>query len=324
MKAIVAYRYGTPDVLQVVEMKRPTPKENELLVRIHASTISSADCSMRRGDPFFARFFTGLTRPKYAIPGDVLAGEIVEVGRNVTRFRVGEHIYGVAGIEFGAHAEYKCMPETSSITQMPENLSFVEAAAVVDGALTALPFLRDTGFIKSGQQILINGASGAVGVMGVQLALYYGAHVTGVCSNANFSMVQALGATHMIDYNKTDFTKSEQQFDIIFDAAGKSTFTDCKQVLKPNGIYLSTVPSLPLILQMMTTANSKNKKAVFVATGLRKSEEKSKDLRFLKTLLEEGKIKPVIDQSYRMEYVSNAHAYVEKGHKKGAVVILIG
>ncbi len=323
MKAIVYTKYGPPDVLELKEVGKPVPRDNEVLIRIYATVVTPSDCAARKGDPFIARFSTGLTRPKTIILGTEIAGEIEAAGKDVKRFRVGDQVFGSSGIAYGAYAEYICLPEEGALAIKPANMTYEEAAATCDGALTALPFLRDKGNIQSGQKVLIYGASGAVGTAAVQLARYYGAEVTGVCSATNLEMVKSLGADKVIDYTKDDFTKNGQTYDIIFDVVAKSSFSYCKSSLNQSGVYLSTFPSLAIIFQMLWTSKIGSKKAIFAATGLRPSSEKTKDLIFLKELIEAGKIKLVIDRPYLLEQVAEAHRYVEKGHKKGNVVITV-
>jgi NADPH:quinone reductase-like Zn-dependent oxidoreductase len=228
MKAILFTKYGSPDVLQLKEVEKPVPRNNEVLIRVYAAAVNSTDPLFRKGEQFISRFFTGLIRPKNPIPGDVLAGEIEEVGKDVTSFRKGDQVYGATGTSLGAHAEYKCLSEKGALAIKPANMTYGEAAAGVDGALTALPFLRDKGKIQKGHKILINGASGSVGTFAVQIAKYFGAEVTGVCSTTNLELVKYLGADKVIDYTKEDFTRTDGTYDIDFDAVGKSTFTRCK------------------------------------------------------------------------------------------------
>jgi NADPH:quinone reductase-like Zn-dependent oxidoreductase len=321
MKAIVCTKYGSPDVLQLQEVEKPTPKEDEVLIRIYAATVTATDPINRKGEPFISRFFTGLIRPKKPIPGTELAGEIESVGVDVKLFKEGDQVFGQTGLGFGAHAEYICLPEDGALAIKPANMTYEEAAAVCDGALGALPFLRDKANIQSGQKVLINGASGSVGTFGVQLAKYFGAEVTGVCSTTNLELVESLGADRVIDYTKEDFAKGGQTYDIIFDAVAKSSFSHCKGSLKQRGVYLSTMPTLAIFIQVIWTSKMGGKKAMIAAPGMRPSSEKTKDLVFLKELIEAGKIRSVIDRRYPLEQIAEAHRYVETGHKKGNVVI---
>lgn len=322
MKAIVWTKYGPADVLQLKEVAKPIPKDNELLVRIYATPVSVAFCAMRKG-PILARPFTGLTRPKNPIPGAEFAGEIEAVGKDVKLFREGDQVFGSTGLGFGCYAEYKCLPEEGVLAMKPANMTYEEAAAGLGEALTALAFLRDKGKIQSGQRVLINGASGSIGTFAVQLAKYFGAEVTGVCSTTNLEMVKSLGADQVIDYTTEDFTKSGQTYDVVFDAVGKSSFLRCKGSLRQRGVYLATTPTLAHILQMLWTSMVGSKKAMFWNAGLKPSSEVAKDLVFLKELFEAGKIRSVIDRSYPLEQIAEAHRYVETGHKKGNVVITV-
>lgn len=320
MKAIITTKYGSPDVLRLREVDKPVPKAHEILIKIHATVVTPADCAFRKADPFMTRLFSGLTKPN-CIPGFELAGEIEEVGSGVTLFKKGDQVFGTSGTGFGAHAEYKCLPETGVVITKPANLTYADAVAICDGGLTSLSFLRDIGNIQRGQQVLINGASGAVGAYGVQLAKYYGAEVTGVCSSVNVNLVQSLGADHVIDYTRSDFTANGNTYDIIYDAVGKSSFARCSNSLKQNGLYLSSVPSLAILLQMLWTSRFGRKRAYFAATGLKQKKE---NLTFLKELAEAGKLRSVIDRRYALEQMAEAHRYVDTGHKKGNVVITVG
>ncbi|MDP8208328.1 MAG: NAD(P)-dependent alcohol dehydrogenase [Candidatus Electryonea clarkiae] len=322
MKTIVYMKYGSPDVLRLKEIEKPVPKENQVRIRIEATTVTATECTFRKGVPFFARLFTGLTKPKITTLGEELAGEVEAVGRDVKRFKAGDKVFGTAGTGFGAYAEYICLPEEGEFVIKPTNISYEEAACC-DGVLTALPFLRDTGNIQSGQQVLINGASGSIGTASVQLARHFGAEVTGVCSAINVDMVKSLGADHVIDYTKEDFTRSGETYDIIFDTVGKISFSRCKRSLNPKGIFLEAAIGLSIFPHVILTSLFGSKRAKIAATGLRPPSEKAKDLLFLKELTEAGKYKAVIDRSYPLEQIAEAHSYVEKGHKKGNVVITV-
>jgi NADPH:quinone reductase-like Zn-dependent oxidoreductase len=324
MKAIVYTQYGSPNVLQLKDVEKPAPKDNEGLINVHATTVTPGDCKLRsyKNIPtvfwLIYRIQVGLTKPKKTILGCELAGEIEAVGNNVTRFKPGDQVFAATTFGPGTYTEYVCMPEDGPVALKPANMTYEEAAAVPFGALSALTFLRNMAHTQSGHNVLINGASGSVGSFAVQLAKYFGANVTGVCSAANIDMVKSLGADTVIDYTKEDFTQNGQTYDIIFDAVGKSSFSQCKSTLTQNGIYLSTLPTLALLLNMLRTSIVGSKKAVF---GV--NEEKAEDLMFLTELGEAGKLQPVIDTRYPLEQIAEAHRYVEKGHKKGNLVITV-
>jgi NADPH:quinone reductase-like Zn-dependent oxidoreductase len=316
MKAIVYTKFGPPEVLHVQEVAKPAPKANEVLIKIYATTVVKEDPDMRATPGF-----NGFLKPRNPILGQELAGEIEAIGKDVTRFKIGDQVFGFD--MFGAYAEYKCMPENGALSIKPVNLSYKEAASVPNGALTALPFLRDNGNIQSGQSVLIYGASGSVGSAAVQLAKYYWAKVTGVCSTPNLEWVKSLGADLVIDYTREDFTENGKTYDIVFDTVGKCSFSKCKGSLSDEGIYLTTVPTPAIMFQALWPAKCGSKKVKFVAAGLRPAREKVKDLVFLTNLIETGKIKPVIDRVYPLEQMAEAHRYVEKGHKKGNIAITV-
>ena len=316
MKAIVYTKFGPPEVLHLQEVEKPTLKDNEVLIKIYATTVVKEDPDMRASPGF-----NGFLKPRNPILGQELAGEIEATGKDVTRFKPGDQVFGMD--MFGAYAEYKCMPENGALAIKPANMSYKEAASVPNGALTALPFLRDKGRIRSGQTVLIYGASGSVGAAAVQLAKYYATEVTGVCSTANLEWVKSLGADQVIDYTRENLTKNGKTYDIIFDTVGKRSYSECKDSLTVEGIFLATVPTPVMILQALWPAKRGNKKAKFVAAGLRPASEKIKDLAFLTRLIETGKMKAVIDRCYPLEQIAEAHRYVEQGHKKGNVVITV-
>jgi NADPH:quinone reductase-like Zn-dependent oxidoreductase len=320
MKAVVYTAYGPPDVLRITEVGTPTPKPNEVLIRVHAAAVTTTDCNLRGGDPLMRLVF-GLRKPKRSVLGTEFAGEIEAVGKDVRRYRVGDQVFAATGAGFGAHAEYLCLPDDGALAKKPANATYAEAAAICEGGLTALPFLRDKGKIQPGHRVLINGASGAVGASAVQLAKAFGADVTGVCGPTNVELVRSLGADTVIDYSQADFTRTGQIYDIIFDAVGKSSFSRCRGALKSDGVYLATVPSLALYAHVLWTAKLGDKKAKVAATGLRPASEKAKDLRYLSELTEAGTLKPTVDRRYPMGQVAAAHRNVETGHKKGTVVI---
>jgi NADPH:quinone reductase-like Zn-dependent oxidoreductase len=328
MKAIVCTRYGPPDVLQLKEVEKPTPKENEVLVRIYATTVTAADCELRSFNRFplwiwlLGRIALGISGPRQRIQGHELSGVIESVGKDVTLFRESDQVFASTGHSYGAHAQYKCLPEDGALAIKPANVTYEEASAIPYGGGTALHFLTKAN-IQSGQKVLINGAGGSIGTFAVQLARYFGAEVTGVCSTANLELVKSLGAEKTIDYTREDFTKTARTYDIIFDAVAKSSFSRCKSSLKPGGIYLTTIPSLGVILQMLRTSKFGRKRAIFAASGFAPSSEMVKNLIFLKELIEAGELRSVIDRCYPLDQIAKAHRYVEKGHKKGNVVITV-
>lgn len=321
MKAVTFHRYGSPEVLGLEEVEPPTPSDHEVLVRVQAAAVTAADCALRRADPFVARFVTGLWRPKSTILGTEFAGRIAAVGRAVTQFEVGDEIFAASGTSLGAHAQYLCLPEDGALALKPSNVGPEEAAAACEGALTALPFLRDEAELKPGQSILINGASGGIGTSAVQLAKVLGAEVTGVCSTRNLELVSSLGADAVIDYTREDFTEAAERYDVIFDTVGKSPFSRSRRALKPGGVYLSPVLSASIMAQMLWTRRFGGKRAKIAFTGLRSGAEKARDLEYIRQLMEAGSLVPFIDARYSMEQAAQAHRHVETGHKRGNVVM---
>jgi NADPH:quinone reductase-like Zn-dependent oxidoreductase len=323
MKAVFYHQYGSPEVLRIKEVEKPSPGDREVLIRIHATTVTAVDSIFRKGSSFFARMATGILRPKIPVLGTELAGMVEATGKDVRSFQVGDPVFGDSSSRNGAHAAYICLSEDEPLVNKPDQLTFDEAAAVPYGALTALPFLRDHGKITPGKKILILGASGSVGTSAVQLAKYYGAEVTGVCSSANLELVRSLGADHVIDYRQEDFTESGKTWDIVFDTVGKSSYSRCKRSLSRRGVFMTTFLSMPILLQMVWTSKFGNKKAIIAFTGLRPPGERKKDLVIIKELLEKGILKPVIDRKYPLDQIADAYRYVDLGHKKGNVVIKI-
>lgn len=315
MKAIIYKKFGPPEVLQLSDVPKPTPKDNEVLIKNFATTVVKEEPDFRKSPGF-----NGIIKPRNPILGQEFAGEIETVGKNVTRFKTGDQVFGF--VMFGAYAEYLCVPEDNALVIKPNNMTYEEAASVPNGALTALPFLRDKGNIQHGQSVLIYGASGSVGTASVQLAKFFGTEVTGVCSTANLELVKALGADHVVDYTHEDFSKSGKNYDIIFDTVGKRSFADCKDSLTDEGTFLSTVPTPGMMLRALLPAK-RGKKLGFLAAGLRPVREKIKDLDFLRDLLEAGQFKAVIDREYPLDEIAEAHRYVETGRKKGNVVIRV-
>jgi NADPH:quinone reductase-like Zn-dependent oxidoreductase len=327
MKAIMWTKYGPPDVLQLGEVEKPTPKDNEVLIRIYATTVTAGDCEMR-GFKFplwlwiLMRLYIGLIKPtRIKILGQELAGEIESVGKDVKLFKKGDQVFGSPGISLGGNAEYICLPEKFNegvLAIKPANMTYEEAAGITIGGLEALHFLRKAN-IQSGQKVLINGSGGSIGTFAVQLAKYYGAKVTVVDSTDKLDMLRSIGADHVIDYTKEDFTKSSQTYDVIFDVVGKSSFSGSIRSLKKNGFYLLANSRPSLMIRSLFISKRSNKKVIFGT-----SSPNAEDLNFLKRLIEAGKIKPVIDRRYPLEQTAEAHKYVETGQKKGNVVITVG
>jgi len=320
MKAVVQDRYGPPDVLRLEDVERPVPKDDEVLIRIRATTVTRTDTGFRSAEMFITRFFTGLRRPKWRIPGYELAGEVEAVGAAVSAFAVGDRVFGANIGRYGAHAEFVCVRETAPLAKMPGGVTFEEAAAVPDGAILALTLLRRAD-VRKGQKILIYGASGSIGTAGVQLAKHFEAEVTAVCNTKNVEIVRSLGADRVVDYTQEDFTKNGETYDVIFDAVGKHSFRRCRGSLKRGGVYLAT--DLGFLVQnpvlALVTRRIGDKRVRFPIPRYTK-----KDVLFLKELIEAGKYRAVIDRRYPLEQVVEASRYVETGQKTGNVVLTVG
>lgn len=320
MKAIVYTKYGPPEVVKLEEVEKPTPKDNETLIKIYATTVNRTDCGFRKPEyMLIIRLIHGLVRPKRTILGSELAGEIEATGKDVKSFKRGDRVFGLAGGNFGAHAEYVCLPESAAIVTKPANMNYEEAAAVCDGAMLALSGLR-MAHIQRGQKILIYGASGSIGTAAVQLARYYGAEVVAVCNTRNLEIVKSLGADEVMDYTKEDFTKINRTFDVVFDAVGKNSFSRCKNLIKSGGIYLTT--DLGFLAQnlflILWTSLIGNRKVILAIPKFGKQ-----DIALLRDLIEAGDYKAVIDRQYPLDQIVEAYRYVEEGQKTGNVVITV-
>jgi NADPH:quinone reductase-like Zn-dependent oxidoreductase len=326
MKAIVWTKYGSPDGLQLQEVAKPSPTANQVLIKIHASTVSTADCELRSFKAFNVfwlplRLYIGLVRPtRITILGQELAGEIEAVGKDVTRFKTGDQVFAWTGFRLGANAEYTCLPETGMLAAKPANLTFAEAATLPIGGLEAVHFLRRIG-LQNGQKVLINGAGGSIGTFAVQLAKYFGAYVTAVDSAGKLDMLRAIGADQAIDYAQNDFTRNGETYDVIFDVVGKAPFWSSVRSIRKNGQYLLGNPGLLQRFLAPWVAMTSGRKIIPYAS--RTAAEITEDINFLKELIEAGKIKPVIDRRYPLEQTAEAHRYVDTGSKKGNVVITL-
>lgn len=321
MKAMIYERYGSPEVLRLKEMEKPSPKDHEVLVKVRATTVTSGDVRMRKADPFGVRFYNGLTRPKrFTVLGSEFAGTVAAVGKGVTLFRTGDRVFGGTGTNLGANVEYLCIAETGAIATIPDSISFDEAAAIPFGAATSLHFLQEKGKVQAGQKVLIYGASGALGAYAVQLAKSLGAEVTAVCGTRNVDMVRSLGADKVIDYTTSDFTRTDERYDVVYDTLGKSHFTGSLHSLKKTGLYLRAVHMEPSQLIRGVWVNlSGGRKVIGGVAKLHKGQ-----IDFIRELLVSEKLKPVIDSKFPFDGIPEAHRYVEQGRKRGSVVITIG
>jgi NADPH:quinone reductase-like Zn-dependent oxidoreductase len=319
MRAVVHDRYGPPSVLRIEEVERPVPKEDEVLVKIHATTVNRTDCHVRAAKPFFWRFFIGFRRPKQRLSGSDFAGEVVEIGSAVTELAVGDRVFGTTGYRFGAHAEYACVRESGLIAHVPAGLSFEEAAAIPDGALPALGTLRRVG-LREGQRLVIYGASGSLGSAAVQIARHFGAHVIAVANTKNLELMRELGADGVVDYTREDFAKRGETYDVVFDAVQKHSFRRSRRAIRPGGLYVATdlgfmwhVPVLAVLTRWIG-----DRRLLFPVEGAKKEE-----LLYVKGLIEAGEYRPVIDRTQRLEEIAEAARYVETGQKTGNVVLTV-
>jgi len=324
MKAVTINGYGSPNVLKVQDVPKPTVQPNEVLVQVKASGVTTADAMMRQGTPRFARLFLGLRKPRHTVMGTGYAGIVVNKGSEVTRFKVGDEVFGETSVSFGANAEFVAVPDDGVILKKPAFLDNASASLLCDGPLTSLNFLQNLGDVQPGQRVLINGASGSLGTAAVQIAKQMGAHVTGVCSTQNIDLVKSLGADEVIDYTITDFTEGSATYDVIYDTVGKNSFRASKKVLTEKGKYLSPVISIGLLFQMLRSSMVGSKKALFDATGLKKPDPLKEMLHTLLVFLQDNKLKVVIDRQFSIEQAVDAHTYVDSGHKRGNVVLAMG
>lgn len=317
MKSVVCIQYGSPKVLQLQEINIPQPKENEILIKNHATSATSGDARIRRADPSIVRLIFGFRKPNKAILGVVIAGEVIAVGKAVTKFKVGDQIFGSTGMQFGSYAEYTTIPEDGTLALKPQRLSYEEAAAIPFGALAALHFLKKAK-LQAGQNVLIYGASGAVGTAAIQIAKSFGVEVTAVCSGRNFDLVKSLGADEVIDYTKEDFSKKNKKFDVVIETVGKSSISQGLNALLPKGKLLLVSPSFGQMFYSLFASMMSSKKIIM---GV--DEENVEAINYLRQLIESGQLKPVIDRSYPLEKVVDAHQYVDSGRKKGNVILAI-
>ncbi len=321
MKSIIVNAYGEPEVLEMKNINKPSPKSNEVLIKIQATAVTRASGMMRTGTPYFGRLFTGIKKPKVKTPGTDLAGIIEAVGEDVKIFKKGDKVIAETGLNCGAYAEYICLPHDGLIVHQPENTSAEEATGIIDGACTALAFFTDQATIKPGDNVLINGASGSIGTAAIQLAKEFGAEVTAVCSGKNKASVQALGADKVYDYTKNELANNTTLFDVVFDTVGKLSYTQTKQHMALNGVFLTPVMTMKTLLTMLFVSPFGKKKLKFAATGLRKHDAQMRDLKKISELLSSNRLKTVIDRVYSFDEIQEAHSYVDSGRKRGNVIV---
>lgn len=321
MRAVIVEEYGSPEVIQIQNVEKPTPKSNEVLIKIKATSITAASTFMREGKPYFGRLFVGLTKPKVKTPGTDLSGVIEAVGGEVDNFEIGDEVIAETGLNCGAYAEYICIPSDGLIVKKPKNVSHEEATGILDGACTALAFFKGHAQIKEGQKVLINGASGSIGTAAIQLAKEFGAEVTGVCSTKNKALVRDLGTDNVLDYTKDEFQNSIETFDLIFDTVGKLSYSKAKANLKPNGVFLTPVLSFSTLLNMLFVSPFTSKKLKFDATGMRNQALRMKDLIEVRDMLALDRLTTIIDRVYDFDRIQEAHTYVDSERKRGNVIV---
>lgn len=321
MKAAVSTGYGSPEVLKIQTVRKPIITENELLIKVHFSSVTTADTKMRKGNPFFSRFFTGLKKPKHEIPGTGFSGIVELAGKQCSTFKKGDKVFGLTALTFGANAEYLKISEKDVVCHLSDSISFREACAISDGMLTSYNFLLRLANLKVGQKVLINAASGALGTAAIQLAKNSNAHVTGISSSKNLDFIQYLGCDEVVDYKKQDVKQINEKYDVVFDTLGNLSYSDCKHLLAPQGLFLTTSISFSVLYAMMKQKISTRKNVIFAATGLNKPEVQKEMLDKIISLFEKQKLRLIIDRVYPLEKIVDAHHYVEKGHKKGNVIL---
>jgi NADPH:quinone reductase-like Zn-dependent oxidoreductase len=319
MRAAVRTSYGPPDVVRIAEVAKPAVRDNEVLVKVHATTVNRTDCGFRAGRPFFVRALTGLPRPRVTVLGSEFAGTVEAVGHGVTFFQVGDRVFGFKGLPFGAHADYMAIPEDGFLATMPAHLSFEEAAPSTEGSHYALSFIRKAK-VRSGQDVLVNGATGAIGSAAVQLLKHLGANVTAVCGTEHLELVKGLGADRVIDYTAQDFTRDTQRYDVVLDAVGKSSFLRCRRLLKPRGVFLSSEfgPLAQNLVLALVTPLYRGRKAM-----MNLGRDDPRMASYFREVLESGAFRPLIDRRYRLDEIVEAYRYVETGQKIGNVVVSV-
>jgi NADPH:quinone reductase-like Zn-dependent oxidoreductase len=323
MKAIICSKYGSADVLQLHEVDMPTPKDDQVLVKIRASSATAADVMMRQGNPAYGRLFLGLFKPKVSTPGTGYSGTVESIGNDVNSFQVGDDVFGEVLLGAGTNAEYVCVSQHELLFAKPDNISHSKAASLGDGAVTSMNFLHNLAKVTSGQKVLINGASGSLGTSAVQIAKHCGAHVTGLCSATNIALVKSLGADTVIDYTKESMMAELEHYDVIYDTVGKLSFSSYKAFLSDSGVFVSPVLSIGLLTHVLFTSLVSGKKAMFSATGLLPTNEARKLFERVKKMISEGSLLQVLDREFSLDQISDAHRYIETGRKKGNLALIM-